>query len=322
MRCLYCQKRIGLFRRLTDREYCCRVHRKAMRTVSARMARDSSEADDLGAIWPVFSKRAGDVIEAAPAAQSNQTSTAIFGLVIVGALAVGSMGLLGPGGSAKLKTSTGPFDDLKKAIHDHAAVKLSDSFQSGLHGWLPYNSSTADWSFNHGFVQPGRLRLWKESLGMTDYQMEFVGQIEHKGFGWAYRASDGGNFYATKIDITKPGPLPTADLVRYAVVGGRESSRVNLPLPMVIRNDTLYRVLVTVKGDNFSTAVNGQMVDTWSDNRLRLGGIGFFSDNGAVASLRWVTVSNRDNFLGRMLSYLGFWAPLEPLVYLAVLPQL
>jgi hypothetical protein len=104
-------------------------------------------------------------------------------------------------------------------------------------------------------------------------------------------------------------------------VQGKQSSRVSLPLPMVIRNDTLYRVLLTVKGDNFSTAVNGQMVDTWSDKRLTAGGIGFFSDRGEVAVLRWVTVSHRDNFLGRMLSYIGFWAPIEPMVYLASLPQ-
>ena len=113
-----------------------------------------------------------------------------------------------------------------------------------------------------------------------------------------------------------------ADLVRYATVGGKQSKRANLPLPLAIRNDTLYRIQLAVKGDNFSTTVNGQMVDTWSDSRLTAGGIGFFTDKGEVASLRWVTVSHRDNILGQMLSYLGFWAPLEPLVYLASLPSL
>jgi len=255
-------------------------------------------------------------------AQSNQASTAIFGLVIVGALAIGSMGLVGPGGSVRLKTSAGPFDDIRKSIRNHAAVRLSDNFQTGLNDWKSFSPSNSDWSFNHGFVQPGRLRLWKESLGMADYQLEFVGQIEKKGFGWAYRATDPNNFYATKIAITKPGPLPSADLVRYATVDGKQSSHVNLALPMVIRNDTLYRVLLTVNGDSFSTVVNGQMVDSWTDKRLAAGGIGFFADKGEVASLRWVTVSHRDNFLGRMLSFIGFIAPIEPLVYYASLPQI
>jgi hypothetical protein len=322
MLCLYCHKNIGFLRRLVDNEYCSRAHRKRMRTVSARVVRNTHDADDLSEIWPAHLRPLDESIERSPA-QANQASTAVFGLVILGALAVGSMGLVGPGGnSPHLKTSAGPFDDIRKSIRNNAAVKLSDNFQTGLRDWKSFSASSSDWSFNHGFVQPGRLRLWKESLGMTDYQMEFVGQIERKGLGWAYRATDANNFYATKITITKPGPLPTADLVRYATVQGKQSSRVSLPLPMVIRNDTLYRVLLTVKGDNFSTAVNGQMVDTWSDKRLGAGGIGFFSDKGEVAVLRWVTVTHRDNFLGRMLSYIGFWAPLEPMVYLATLPQL
>jgi hypothetical protein len=321
MRCLYCQKQIGIIRRLTDYEYCSRAHRKRMRTVSARVVRNTLDADDLSEIWPVHLRPLDESIDKTPN-QNTHASTAVFGLVILGALAVGSMGLVGPGGTAKLKTSAGPFDDLRKSIRSHAAVKLSDNFQTGLRDWKSFSTTNSDWSFNHGFVQPGRLRLWKESLGMTDYQLEFVGQIERKGLGWAYRAVDPNNFYATKIIITKPGPLPTADLVRYAMVGGKQADRVTLPLPMVIRNDTLYRVLVNVQGSDFSTAVNGQMVDTWTDKRLTAGGIGFFSDKGEVASLRWVTVSHRDNFLGRMLSYIGFWAPIEPMVYLATLPQL
>lgn len=294
-----------------------------MRTVSSRAVRNTVDLDDLSDIWPVHLRPLDESVDK-NTIQTNQASTAIFGLVIVCALAVGSMGLMGPGGTAatRLKTSTGPFDDLRKSIRNHAAVRLNDNFQGGLQDWKAFSSSNSDWSFNHGFVQPGRLRLWKESLAMTDYQMEFVGEIEKKGMGWAYRAVDGNNFYATKIVITKPGPLPMADLIRYATVGGKQSNRANLPLPMVIRNDTLYRVLLSVRGDNFSTTVNGQMVDTWSDSRLRAGGIGFFADRGEVASLRWVTVSHRDNILGRMLSYLGFWAPLEPLVYLAALPNL
>jgi hypothetical protein len=321
MRCVYCQKSIGLVRRLTDKEYCCRAHRKNMRTVSARVVRNTLDVDDLSEIWPVHLRPLDESLDK-PVPQGSQASAAIFGIVILGALAVGSMGLVGPGGAARLKTSEGPLDDIRKSIRGHAAVKLSDNFQAGLRDWKSFSSSNSDWSFNHGFVQPGRLRLWKESLDMTDYQLEFAGQIEQKGLGWAYRATDASNFYATKIAITKPGPLPAADLVRYAMVGGKQSNRVSLPLPMVIRNDTIYRVLLSVKGDNFSTAVNGQMVDTWSDGRFKNGGIGFFSDKGEIASLRWVTVTHRDNFLGRMLSYIGFWAPIEPLVYFATLPQL
>ena len=93
MRCLYCQKKIGLFRRLTDREYCSRSHRKRMRAVSARAVRNTVDLEDLSEIWPVHLRPLDESIDRA-VAQTNQASTAIFGLVIVGALAV-LVGLLG-----------------------------------------------------------------------------------------------------------------------------------------------------------------------------------------------------------------------------------
>src|SRR5215218_4564495 len=115
MRCLYCQKKIGLIRSITDREYCSRVHRKRMRTVSARVVRNTLDADDLSEIWPVHVRPMDEPMDKNPA-QANQASTVIFGLVIVGALAVGSMGLVGPGASVRMKNSTGPFDDIRKSI--------------------------------------------------------------------------------------------------------------------------------------------------------------------------------------------------------------
>ena len=110
---------------------------------------------------------------------------------------------------------------------------------------------------------------------MSDYNLEFVGDIEQKGLSWAYRAKDARNYYASKIVITKPGPLPIGDLVRYAVVNGVERTRAAVPINMPLRRDTLYRVQMTVKGADFSTSVNGQMVDqlvrqALADGRRRL----------------------------------------------------
>jgi hypothetical protein len=54
------------------------------------------------------------------------------------------------------------------------------------------------------------------------------------------------------------------------------------------------------------------MVDSWSDNRLRAGGIGFFAESGEQASLRYVQVTDKDTVLGRLLSHLGFLRPITP----------
>jgi hypothetical protein len=72
--------------------------------------------------------------------------------------------------------------------------------------------------------------------------MEFMGQIERKSIDWAFRASDVRNYYATKLIITKPGPLPNAGLVRFIVLDGRERERVELPLPLTLERGVDYRV--------------------------------------------------------------------------------
>jgi hypothetical protein len=141
-------------------------------------------------------------------------------------------------------------------------------------------------------------------MSLTDYNFEFQSQIERKGLGWAYRAKDDRNYYATKIMVSRAGPLPGADIVRYAVINGKESDVVRLPLPVPIRADTVYQVSMAVKGDRFSTMVNGRMVDSWSDKRLKTGGVGLFADPGEVATVRYASVSDRNTLTGRLFSYM------------------
>lgn len=311
MRCLYCRRIIGPIRRLADREFCSAEHRRHMRSLSARVARESADFDGYNEAWPVY---------LSPIATGNSQrkhssigSGAVFGMLILLALAVGSMGLsTSSPDSAASMSSRIPFEGVRQAIRNHAAVRLNENFRSGFKSWTGVKSAN-DWHFDHGFVRPGRLRIWKESTALSDYQMEFEGQIERRSLGWAYRAKDLENYYATKITITREGPLPVADLVRYAVIKGRESARVSLPLPLAIRNDMLYRVQMNVSGESFTTSLNGRIVDTWNDRRIGSGGIGFFTDVSEVATIRWVTLSHRDDFVGRMLSYLGFFRPPLPL---------
>jgi hypothetical protein len=60
---------------------------------------------------------------------------------------------------------------------------------------------------------------------------------------------------------------------------------------------------VSVRGDRFLTSVNGQLISSWLDGRLGTGGVGFFSEAGEQAAIKWVSVSERDSMLGRFLSY-------------------
>ncbi len=120
---------------------------------------------------------------------------------------------------------------------------------------------------------------------------------------WAYRALDSGNYYGTKLTILKPGPGPNAGLVRYIMLNGREMDRVQLPLPISIAAGEPYRVRVKVSGDHFMTSVNGQVISAWSDQRLHRGGVGFFNEEGESSTLKWVSLSERDSLLGKVVAY-------------------
>jgi hypothetical protein len=89
------------------------------------------------------------------------------------------------------------------------------------------------------------------------------------------------------------------------VIGGKPGARKQIPLPFSVRTDTIYRVRVEVKGSNFTTLIQGTVVDSWSDDRLKSGGVGFFSDKGEQASVRWVEVTHQLDMLGRLCAYLA-----------------
>jgi len=137
------------------------------------------------------------------------------------------------------------------------------------------------------------------------FKVEFLGLIDKKALSWVVRAKDFDNYYVVKLTVLKPGPLPTIGLTRYAVVNGKADSRIDTLVPINAREDTLYRVLMDVSGDNFSVAVQGQMIDAWTEKRLPRGGVGFYSSRGEESRVRWVQVTHQYDMLGRLCAYLA-----------------
>jgi len=214
------------------------------------------------------------------------------------------------GGEARARAgapaAAGFLNTMQQSIERRAAISYSDDFRSGLADWEGNGEWSRSWSYDGaGFLRTGPLALYRPSLSLTDYRMEFLGQIARKSIGWVYRAQDSKNYYATKITLVRGGPLPTAVIDRYAVVNGRESRRVQVPLPLSVREDTLYRVRMDVRGDGFTLTVQGQVVDHWSDDRIKDGGVGFFSAKGEQARLRWVEISHQSDFLGKLCAFLA-----------------
>jgi len=192
----------------------------------------------------------------------------------------------------------------QEGVQNRAAVELAEDFRHGLASWTAGDEGTKGWRIERaGYVKPGKLALYEPSLQMQDYRMEFLFQIEKQAIGWVYRAADHENYYATKITIVKPGPLPLLALVRYPVIGGKEGPRVEAPIRVLMHNNVPYRVQMSVNGRNYSTSIEGQLVDFWSDDRLKAGGVGFFGDSGESARVYWMKLSRNDDFIGRVCAY-------------------
>ncbi len=193
----------------------------------------------------------------------------------------------------------------KQAVLNRAAVALDEDFQAGLSNWTNRGGSPPRWATDAAtFVRPGALALYRPSLGMADYQMQFFGTIDKNDLSWVVRAADFNNYYVVRLVVLKPGPLPTIGLTRYAVVHGIPQKRVTKPMPMRAQADTVYRVRLDVQGDQFALLVQDQPVDSWSEPRLGHGAIGFFSDKDAGSRIARLQLRGRYDLLGRICAFL------------------
>ena len=108
-----------------------------------------------------------------------------------------------------------------------------------------------------------------------------------------------------KLVVSNHGTAAGYSIVHYAVIDGRQKLKIELPLPITATSKTMLRVRQEIRDDQFTTYLAGRLVDTWNDATLIRGGIGFFSDPGESAFVRWVDVAYNDDALGRFCSYLA-----------------
>ena len=226
-----------------------------------------------------------------------------------------SQGISAAAGAAPARTNPAPQTDIKKqplswvrsTISRRAAVELTDTFHGGMEFW---NAAPQRWApgwsrHPDGYVRTGQLALYRPSAVYSNYRLEFFAQIESKSMGWVVRARDLQNYYAMKFTVVDPGLRPVIAMVHYPVVGGKKGHSVEVPLSIMVHNDTPYHVAVEVKGNRVITSIEGQEVDRWTDDTLESGGVGFFSEPGERARLYWMKLAANDDLLGRICAYLS-----------------
>ncbi len=198
------------------------------------------------------------------------------------------------------------FVNVRNSVAERAAVALNEDFRSGLEDWQTRGDLSAGWAFDeNGFVKPGTLALYRPSLGLRDYDMDFLGLVDKKALSWVVRAKDFDNYYVVKLVVTKTGPLPTMGITRYAVIDGKAQPAVNTVAAINARPDMLYHVTMSVHEDTFLLSMQDTVVDNWVEPRLKRGGVGFFAANGEQGRLRWLQITHQYDMLGRLCAYLA-----------------
>lgn len=209
--------------------------------------------------------------------------------------------------SNKAAEGKGPINWLRHTVANRASVQVAEDFQSGMPRWSAGEGvKPTNWRRNaDGYVTTGALALFAPTSKFTDYKLEFFGQIESKSIGWVVRAKDDKNYHAMKFTTIERGLRPIIAMVHYSVIDGIMGKQTRTPLNVMVHNNKPFQVAVSVRGKRFVTEVDGEEVDTFSEDALNTGGVGFFSDAGEKARLYWARVTKNDDWLGHVCAFLS-----------------
>ena len=320
LHCQFCQTRIGIIRRLRDKEYCSDEHRRQMRARSSRVLRDVGY--EMYSVEENWDERHIGEVPAAPKERDKPRQATHLGAALIASFAIGLalFGTIGRNGTNTIDPvpnsggrKTGFMEDLiNKIPSGPPAIAMKDTFSNGLSNWQGLSSGISGWKLDGGLIHPGDLKIWKNSLALSNYRLQFEGKIDRKGMSWAFRAPNLQNYYATKINLAGNGKNgSSAEIVRYFVQNGKAGTKETLPLPMLVRASEFFRVDVKIKDNRFTTSIDGRVVDIWQDDRFRNGGVGFFNEKGELSALKWVALSEADTFAEKMKSllYLSYIIP-------------
>jgi len=160
------------------------------------------------------------------------------------------------------------------------AGRNSVSVMMGEEGWI------TDWAGDSTGLHRGRqITIYRPSLKLSDYRIEFQGRVENASIGWVFRAVDSANYYVMKLTRTSSG----FKLVKYAVINGQEHEQGSVAAAPSASG--WFAIRVDVLGPKFNTVIDGQAVDVWTDDQLKTGGVGFLNDRGERADIKGISIS-------------------------------
>jgi hypothetical protein len=176
----------------------------------------------------------------------------------------------------------------RQAASSNSAVSTDGSGPSiimGEGGWVE------GWGGDPAGLHAGRqITIYRPSLKLSDYRLEFQASIDVKSIGWVFRASDPNNYYAMKLMMVSTGLSPKVALFKYLVANGKQTQVGRAPVDLPVQQDTVFDVRVDVRGPQFTTYIQGQQVDSWTDDQLKIGGAGFLNEREERGKVKSVSI--------------------------------
>lgn len=155
----------------------------------------------------------------------------------------------------------------------------------GEGGWVE------NWAGDPVGMRAGReITIYQPSLKLSDYRLAFQGSIDTKSIGWVFRALDPENYYAMKLMNVSSGLTPKVALFKYLVFHGRQTQVGRVPINLPIQPDMVFDIRVDVQGPRFTTYIQGQQVDSWTDDQLKVGGAGFLNEREERGKVNSVSI--------------------------------
>jgi len=115
---------------------------------------------------------------------------------------------------------------------EQRSVAVAPDMETGT-GWI------SEWASDAAGSARGRqISLYRPSISMSDYRLEFLGRIDRKSLGWGFRAGDSANYYAGKLESSASGLVMT----HFAVIRGVEGPHIQRPLTISANSGTALRV--------------------------------------------------------------------------------
>jgi hypothetical protein len=167
-------------------------------------------------------------------------------------------------------------------------VTIEEHFGEGWDDWI---GGTAEWKVDVAGVRTGPLALYKPSLELIDYEMEFLARIDARSLTWVVRAAGLDEYVRCTLTAVGGGEL---ELSRCTVVGNVPGQEIRSSKRVPGKPRTTMTVGTRVTGDTFAVSVDGTDIDFWNDDRFPMGGVGFMGAPDDRARLYWVRLSSTE----------------------------